>query len=33
MKNAKTIKSAMSVVAMLSAGPAIATPQVTVSCY
>lgn len=31
MKSAKTIKSAMSVVAMLSAGSAIATPQVTVS--
>ena len=31
MRNAKTIKSAMTVVAMLSAGSAIATPQVTVS--
>jgi hypothetical protein len=31
MKSAKTIKSAMSVVAMLSAGSAIATPQVTVT--
>lgn len=31
MKSAKTIKSAMSVIAMLSAGSAIATPQVTVT--